>query len=165
MMQNRDRLPRLLGRRPKQKDEYLFEVPQHLEIMAARLENGESIFSVLAVQSQCSGLFAKGLGNLSIRLTYGESIEVALALLEAECRSDVVSEFVNKVTLSIQRGTPLAEQLHSLASSARGQQRIQLLRRAGSNELKMLVPLVFLILPVTVLFAIFPSLQLLQLGF
>jgi tight adherence protein C len=58
----------------------------------------------------------------------------------------------------------MAEQFTQLAESARGQLRVAQLKNAGKNELKMLVPLVFLILPVTVLFAIFPSLQILQLG-
>lgn len=153
------------GRRHHRSDTFLHELPQHLDVMAARIENGESVFAVLIVQSQYGGSFAKALRRLATRLQYGESIEAALELLEAECNSDAVSEFVNKVLLSIQRGTPLADQLHSLAVTVRGQQRVQLLRRAGGNELKMLIPLVFLILPTTVTFAIFPSLQLLQLGF
>jgi tight adherence protein C len=40
----------------------------------------------------------------------------------------------------------------------------ELIRRAGQNETKMLVPTIFLILPVTVLFAIFPSILVLQAG-
>ena len=41
----------------------------------------------------------------------------------------------------------------------------RLLEQAGKNETRMLIPLVFLILPVTVLFAIYPSLELLNFGF
>jgi tight adherence protein C len=35
-------------------------------------------------------------------------------------------------------------------------------KKAGQNETRMLVPLIFLILPVTVLFAVYPSLQVLS---
>jgi tight adherence protein C len=145
-------------------DDYLLEVPQHLELMAARLRNGESFYKVLSRQSAGRGIFADGMRRLSLRLTYGESIEEALALLDAECASPLVSEFANKSMLSLKRGSPMADQIIQLSESARGQLRVAQLKAAGRNELKMLVPLVFMILPVTVLFAIFPSLQILQLG-
>ena len=146
-------------------DAYLYELPQHLEIFSARLANGENFYSVLTQHSGASGAFAQALNRLSRRLQFGESLEQGLSLLELECGSPIVSEFVNKVTLSLRRGSQLADQLNLLAESARGQLRVQQLRAAGRNEVKMLVPLVFLILPVTILFAIFPSLQLLQVGF
>jgi tight adherence protein C len=55
--------------------------------------------------------------------------------------------------------------LSSLAESARADQRNDLLKQVGRNETKMLIPLVFLILPVTVLFAVYPSLQLLNIDY
>ncbi|MEN9990168.1 MAG: hypothetical protein RL508_1147 [Actinomycetota bacterium] len=146
-------------------DPYLYEVPQHLEIIAARLANGENIYGVLTQHSKAQGDFAKALGRLSRRLQLGESLEAALLMLDSECASPIVAEFVNKVVLSLRRGSQLADQLNLLAESARSQLRIRQLKAAGQNEVKMLVPLVFLILPVTILFAIFPSLQLLQVGF
>jgi tight adherence protein C len=65
----------------------------------------------------------------------------------------------------LQRGSPLAQLLREQASSARAEIEIQLLKKSGRNETKMMVPLVFLILPVTVLFAVYPSLQLLNLNY
>jgi tight adherence protein C len=49
-----------------------------------------------------------------------------------------------------------------LANSLRQEQGRRLLKQAGSSETKMLIPTVFLILPVTVLFAVFPSVLVLQ---
>jgi tight adherence protein C len=37
--------------------------------------------------------------------------------------------------------------------------------RAGQAEVKMLVPMVLLILPITVIFAVYPGLQALEFGF
>jgi tight adherence protein C len=51
------------------------------------------------------------------------------------------------------------------AASARSEIRNELLTQAGRNETRMLIPLVFLILPITVLFAIYPSLQLLNINY
>ena len=145
-------------------DDLLYEVPQHLEVMAARLRNGESVYDVLASQSGRGCKFSEALERLTLRLTYGESIEEALRLLDEECESAIVSEFSNKIALGLRRGSPMAEQFVQLAETSRGKLRVLQLKNAGRNELKMLVPLVFMILPVTVLFAIFPSLQILQFG-
>jgi tight adherence protein C len=49
--------------------------------------------------------------------------------------------------------------------SVREEIKSRLLKQAGRNETRMLIPLVFLILPITVLFAIYPSLELLNFGF
>jgi tight adherence protein C len=76
-----------------------------------------------------------------------------------------VKEFATKVALSLERGTPLARMLSEQSDSVRAEIKNQLLRQAGKNETRMLIPLVFLILPVTVLFAIYPSLELLNFGF
>jgi tight adherence protein C len=145
-------------------DDLLLEFPQHLEVMASRLQNGENIYSVFSKQGAGTGKLATAFKRLAIRVQLGENIEVALAALESEVQSPLIAEFVNKVTLSLRRGTPLAAQLRLLAASARGKLRVAQLKAAGRNELMMLVPLVFLILPVTVAFAVLPSLQLLQLG-
>lgn len=145
-------------------DVFLYEMPQHLDLFAARLANGENFYSVLGSQSQAQGHFAKALERAATRLKFGESIEAALAMMDEECKSALVSEFVNKSILALQRGTYLADQLNLLADSARGQAKVAALRAAGRNEVRMLIPLVFIILPVTILFAIYPSLQLLRAG-
>jgi tight adherence protein C len=46
--------------------------------------------------------------------------------------------------------------------SATAELRTQLLAKAGKNETKMMIPMVFVILPVTVMFALYPSLALIQ---
>ena len=48
---------------------------------------------------------------------------------------------------------------------ARDDAKRELLELAGKKEVAMLVPLVFLILPITIVIAIFPGLFVLQLGF
>lgn len=78
--------------------------------------------------------------------------------------SPIFSELSQKLLVSIQRGTPIAQQLDSLVQSASNLSGALILKKAGSNETKMLVPTIFLILPITVLFTVYPSLTLLQLG-
>lgn len=153
-----------VARLTKPQDPVLFELPQHIELMAARLQNGENIFSVLTRQSEATGVLAKGLKRLAMRLRLGETLDESLRLFAAEANSPLVHELANKISLGVARGTPLANQLLLLASASKNQLRVAQLKAAGRNELRMLLPLVFLILPVTIAFAIFPSLQILQLG-
>jgi len=81
-----------------------------------------------------------------------------------ELSSPIFSELSQKLLVSIQRGTPIAQQLDSLVQTASSLSGALILKKAGSNETKMLVPTIFLILPITVLFTVYPSLTLLQLG-
>jgi tight adherence protein C len=60
------------------------------------------------------------------------------------------------------RGAPVSEQLLAHSRAARSQIQRNLMKQAGANETKMLIPVIFLILPVTVLFAVFPSISLLS---
>jgi len=69
------------------------------------------------------------------------------------------------LSVALRRGSPLARMLREQAESARADLRNELLRDVGRNETRMLIPLVFLILPVTVLFAVYPSLQLISLDY
>ena len=73
-----------------------------------------------------------------------------------------LAELAEKLRLAIERGAGVSDQVFELAGSLRQDLHRELLQKAGSNETKMLIPTVFLILPVTVLFAVFPSLMVLQ---
>ena len=64
--------------------------------------------------------------------------------------------------MAIQRGTPLGEVLRAQAADARESARQSLIEEGGRREITMMVPVVFLVLPVTVLFAVFPGASMLQ---
>ena len=62
------------------------------------------------------------------------------------------------------RGAPLAHVLQDQAVDAREDAKRALIEAAGRKEILMLLPLVFLILPLSVLFAVFPGIVMLRLG-
>jgi tight adherence protein C len=68
------------------------------------------------------------------------------------------------VTGALDRGTPLVEVLRAQAQDSRDDAKRRLLELAGRKEVAMLFPLVFLILPITIAFAIFPGILVLQMG-
>ena len=59
--------------------------------------------------------------------------------------------------MAVERGTPLADVLHAQAADVREAGRRQLIETAARKEVFMMVPVVFLILPVTVMFAFWPG--------
>ena len=59
----------------------------------------------------------------------------------------------------------VVEVLRAQTQDAREESKRGLIESAGRKEVAMLVPLVFLILPVTIAFAVFPATLVLDLGF
>lgn len=144
----------------------LFELPDILELLAVALSAGDNLYSAIKrVAPRATGDVAEELRFALRAMDLGSELEVELQGIAKRLPHRQISEFANKVSLSLRRGTPLASLLVEQAQSARTEVHNLLLKRAGQNETRMLIPLVFLILPVTVLFAIYPSLQLLNLDY
>jgi tight adherence protein C len=89
----------------------------------------------------------------------GETLDVALRRVATATRSPEVERFVDRITISLERGTPLAEVLRAQAADARAHQRNALIEVAGRKDVAMLIPVVFLILPTVVLIALFPGMR------
>ena len=156
---------RKLERSSRQK-RALSELPDILDMLSVARSAGDSIFAALArVSAGSSGVLAKELQRLFIGLELGSDFETELKGLAARLPQRQVSEFANKLLMALRRGSPLAEMISEQSKSARAELRNELLGQAGRNETRMLIPLVFLILPVTVLFAIYPSLELLNISY
>lgn len=144
----------------------LFELPEILDLLTVCLRSGEGIYqSLRTVVPRARGELAKELSKTLSAVNYGAALTDEIRKLPLALPHPQFAELANKIVLSLVRGTPLAKMLEDQAKSARAEIRNQLLRQAGKNETRMLVPLVFLILPVIVLFAIYPSLKLLNFGF
>lgn len=75
-----------------------------------------------------------------------------------------LSRSVDHIVAAIERGAPLAHVLQAQAGDAREDAKRALIEQAGRKEIVMLLPLVFLILPLSVIFAIFPGVFMLRLG-
>lgn len=160
-----------LGRRIQSKgskkiSQALFELPEVLDLLVVSLRSGEGIYqSLQIVVPRARGELAKELSKCLTAVNYGAALTDEIRKLPHVLAHPQFAELANKIVMSLVRGTALAKMLEDQAVSARSEIRNQLLRQAGRNETRMLVPLVFLILPVIVLFAIYPSLKLLNFGF
>ena len=75
-----------------------------------------------------------------------------------------LSRFCLGIAVAVERGTPLAEVLRDQAQDVRDSGRRELMEIGGRKEVAMMVPVVFLILPITIVFAVFPSVITLKFG-
>jgi tight adherence protein C len=69
------------------------------------------------------------------------------------------------VATAVERGTPLADVLRAQAQDVREAGRRALMEEGGKKEIAMMVPVIFIILPITVIFAVFPGVATIRLGF
>lgn len=157
----------LLGRAARRRVRRIAqEFPTVVEFLALSVAAGESIHdAVRRAAATGSGELAGELARVVHRTGAGQALTTSLAELREDLQIPAVSRLVDQVLAALDRGTPLAEVLRAHALDARDESKRLLLEAAGTREVAMLVPLVFLILPVTVLFAVFPGLMVLQLGF
>lgn len=157
----------LLARRVRRRMARLAaELPVILEFLALSLSAGEGVLDALRRVSRTGrGDLAAELSVVLASVTSGVPLPEALARLERELELPALSRALEQLIGALERGSPLGEVLRAQAQDARELTRRDLLESAGRKEIGMLVPLVFLILPVTVLFAVFPATLVLQLGF
>ena len=68
-----------------------------------------------------------------------------------------LTRFVDGIVIAVERGTPLADVLRAQAQDVREEGRRAVMEAGGRKEIAMMVPVVFLVLPITVLFAVYPG--------
>lgn len=137
----------------------LAEFPVVADLLALSVVAGES--PVDALERVCrltGGELARDLGRALAKARVGMPVTKALTELAEQTTMDAFARFLQGVVVAIERGTPLADVLRAQAVDVREVGKRALLESGGRKEISMMVPVVFMILPVTVLFALFPGL-------
>ncbi|GAA1632212.1 MULTISPECIES: type II secretion system F family protein [Brevibacterium] len=143
----------------------LAEFPTVAELLALSITAGEGIVEALErVCRTCSGDLVDELRTALSATRTGTPLVEALDQMATRIAIPEIVQFVDGLAVSMTRGTPLAEVLRSQAADVREQSRRRLLELSGRKEIGMLVPVVVFVLPVTVIFAVFPSLAVLDLS-
>ncbi len=141
------------------------ELPTVLEFLTLSLSAGEGILDAVRRVGRAShGEIAAEFAGVVAAVNTGTPLAEVLERLSADLRLPAFARVVDQITGALERGTPLAEVLRAQAQDARDEAKRTLLEVAGRKEVAMLIPLVFLILPITIVFAIFPGLIVLRLG-
>lgn len=148
------------------RDRIAAELPTVLEFLTLSLSAGEAVLDALRrVARAGNGDLAREIAVVVAQVNAGVPLAVALERCADEIQLPALSRTVDQLVGALDRGTPLVDVLRAQAQDSRDDAKRSLLEAAGKKEIAMLVPLVFLILPVTVAFAIFPGILVLQLGF
>ncbi|MGR6967781.1 type II secretion system F family protein [Geodermatophilus sp. URMC 61] len=137
----------------------LAEFPVVAELLALAVTAGESPTAAIARVTRLSGGELAGeLGAALGRARAGVPLAAALQQVADRTSLDPLARFVDGLLVALERGTPLAEVLRAQAADVREAGKRRLLEAGGRKEIAMMVPVVFLVLPVTVLFALYPGL-------
>jgi len=141
------------------------EFPAVAELLALAVAAGESPVGALdRVVRRSQGELAAELGRVLAAVRTGQPVALAFDELAARTGLPLVARFAAGIAVAIERGTPLADVLHAQAADVREAGRRDLIEVAARKEVLMMVPIVFLVMPTTVIFAFFPGVLGLHLG-
>jgi tight adherence protein C len=136
----------------------LAEFPTLAELLALSVAAGEGPVAALGrVVERSGGELSRDLARVLAAIRTGEPVGAAFDKMAATSGLPLVSRFAQGVAIAVERGTPLADVLHAQAGDVREGGRRELIEVAARREVLMMVPVVFLVLPITILFAFWPG--------
>ncbi len=149
---------RLASQASNRERQIVLEFPTVAELLALAVAAGESPVAALdRVVRRSGGELSADLGRVLADIRTGTPVAAAFDGLAARTGLPLVARFATGIAVAIERGTPLADVLHAQAADVREAGRRNLIETAARKEVFMMAPVVFLVLPVTVLFAFFPG--------
>lgn len=139
------------------------ELPDAIELLALAVGAGESLYAALGrIAGRCTQVTGEELTRLMQEINHGKSLSPSLTSWRMRSESEILAHLVDAIVSALERGSPLAEVLREQVADSRAAARNQLLSQGGKKEVWMMIPVVFLILPLTVVFALYPGLVALQ---
>ncbi|ACL40371.1 type II secretion system protein [Pseudarthrobacter chlorophenolicus A6] len=155
-----------LGVQVRRREERMMaEFPSLAELMALAVGAGESATGALdRVCRSARGELSKEFSTILAETRAGKPLVNALQEFSARTDLAPLVRFVDGIVVAVERGTPLADVLRAQAQDVRDTAKRDLMEAAGKKEIAMMVPLVFGVLPLTVVFAVFPGISAISLG-
>lgn len=143
----------------KRDAEILAEFPVIAEMLALVVTAGEGPLGAIdRISRLAGGHLVRQLSGVLADTRSGTPFLEAITGLRDRTRLEPLARFLDGMAIAIERGTPLADVLRAQAADVRALGKRQLMESGGRKEIAMMVPVVFVVLPVTILFALFPGL-------
>lgn len=143
----------------------LTEFPSVADMLALAVAAGQGPLGALEhVTRLCSGPLSDELRRALDETRAGTPLAQSLTGVARRTNVMAVNRFIEGVIVALERGTPLADVLRAQAQDAREAARGELTESAGRKEVLMMAPVVFLVLPITILFAVYPGIAALNLN-
>lgn len=142
------------------------ELPIVVGFVAIAVEAGETVTRALdRVARRGTGRLCAELSHAMAEIELGSPLDVALTAAADRMAHPAVTRVLGALVSTLASGAPVARTLRDEVDALEAARARLLIERASKQEVGMLVPLVFMILPVTILFAVFPGVMALQAGF
>jgi tight adherence protein C len=136
----------------------LAELPTVAELLALAVAAGEGPAAALdRVARSCHGELSGELQRVLAETRAGEPLVRALDALADRTGLVALARFADGLAVALERGTPLADVLRAQAGDIREANRRELIESGARREVSMMIPVVFLVLPVTIAFAFYPG--------
>lgn len=150
------RLSEQVATREREMDQ---EFPTVAELLALAVAAGESpVAGLERILRVCHGSLADELARVLSEIRTGAPMAAAFDALARRTGVTSISRFAEGLAVALERGTPLVDVLHAQAADVRDAARRELMETGGRKEVTMMIPVVFLVLPVTIVFAFYPGL-------
>lgn len=147
----------------KRQERILAEFPTIAELLALSMTAGESALGALErVSRRSAGELSVELQRALAEARTGSTLVEALDAMSRRIGISGVAQFVDGIAVAVNRGSPLADVLRAQAADVREAGRRRLLETGGRKEVAMLIPVVLFVLPITVIFAVYPSILVLN---
>lgn len=144
----------------------LNQFPTIAELMALAVAAGEStVGSIERVARTSKGALSEEFSLTLAHVRAGATLAEALAEMADRIRLTAMTRFVDAITVASERGTPIAAVMRAQAQDVRDAAKRELMETAGKKEIGMMVPIVFGVLPLTIVFAVFPGLSLIDMNY
>lgn len=139
------------------------ELPGLIQMLTLMISAGVSpLRSIELLSIRTSSYLSSEMRFVIERVKLGDSSSQALDAFARRVNTLESRRFSNAISMALERGSPLIPVLTALVGDTRSEEKNRLLRRVGKSEIALMVPVVFLLLPISVLFALFPSFSRLQ---
>ncbi len=149
---------RLSAKVRERERQIMLEFPVVAELLALAVAAGEGPLAALErVVRRSRGALSSELARVLSEARTGVPVARAFDDFAARTGLPLVARFAEGIGVAIERGTPLADVLHAQAADVREAGRRSLIETGARKEVLMMVPVVFLVLPVTVVFAFWPG--------
>jgi tight adherence protein C len=154
-----------LGRQVRRRqNEIERQLPVLAELLALGVASGAGPLTALdRAAATMKGALPREVEVTADDIRSGLPLEASLSAMAERTGVPSVRRFVEGIVIASERGTPLADVVRAQAADARANERRHLMESAGRKDVAMLVPIVFLILPMVVLVAMFPGVHALRL--
>jgi tight adherence protein C len=149
---------RLTAQVRSHEDQVLAELPVIAELLALAVAAGEGPVAALErVVRRSNGALSRDLARVLADIRTGRPVAGAFDAFASRTGLPVVARFADGIAVAVERGTPLADVLHAQAGDVREARRRALIESGARREIAMMVPVVFLVLPTTIIFAFWPG--------